>query len=950
MRRKVAVLAALVVLCAIASRASAQQSVNTATISGRVSDKDGVIPGATVTARHAGTSVTTTVTTDEHGRFRLILLPLGTYELRVTMINYAPEVRTLTLAVGAAVDVELKLTPGKRQETVTVDGDRYTMFDTARSSIAGGVASGEIRNLPINGRNFLDLSFLVPGVSPTNIGGGTQFFPETSAVPGVGLSIGSQRNLSNNFLVDGLSANDDAAALTGMPYAMDAIDQFQVITNGGQAELGRALAGYINIVTKSGSNRFEAEFHEFARSSRFSAANALSGEMLPLSQHQYGFGLGGPIVSGRTFFYGNLEQRRLDQSGLVTVSDASVAVINAKLASVGYPGSPIVTGVFDNPVDTTNLLAKIDHSVTARDRLTFRYTAYDARSTNARGAGGVITPSASTALDNLDQTVAVSNVWILSSRTVLETRAQIATSDLKAPPSDPIGPAVTIQGVATFGTASGAPTARTNRMYEIVNNVSYLAGDHSVRAGVDVLYNDLDITYPRSVRGAYTFSSLANFLAGTYNNSGFTQTFGESDVHQTNPNLGMYVQDAWRIRDRLTLNAGVRYDLQWMDAIETDTNNVSPRVGFAWTVTSDDARARYTVVRGNAGLFFDRVPLRAVANALLSAGNTTDVSQLRQIAVSLSPTQSGAPVFPNILSGVVPTTTLVNFSTIDPNLQNAYSRQASLEVEHQFRPSMSGSDMSVSVGYEHLRGFNLLMQINQNVPTCTASGNNNGCRPNPVFANNNRYSSAGSSVYDGLHIALQQRLAPWGSYRVSYTYSKSFNNVGEAFFNSPIDPTDVSKDWGRSDDDIRHKVVLSGSANTSSAPATSLWEHLSHGFTVSGVWQYYSALPFNITSGVTTIQGTAGRPIVDGELIPRNSGEGDAFSSVSVRVSRQFRFGRASVEALVEGFNLLNTRNDVARVGVFGAGAYPTNPAPNFGQITVVGDPRSLQFGLRFTY
>jgi hypothetical protein len=294
----------------------------------------------------------------------------------------------------------------------------------------------------------------------------------------------------------------------------------------------------------------------------------------------------------------------------------------------------------------------------------------------------------------------------------------------------------------------------------------------------------------------------------------------------------------------------------------------------------------------------------------------------------------------------VPTTTLVNFTTIDPNLQNAYSRQASLEIEHQFRPSAS-----VSVGYEHLRGFNLLMQINQNVPTCAASGNNNGCRPNPAYANNSQYSAAGSSVYDGLHVALQQRYGKWGSYRVSYTYSKSFNNVGEAFFNSPIDPTDLQKDWGRSDDDIRHKVVFSGSVNTPSTPATSAWEHLSHGFTLSGVLQYYSALPFNITSGVTTIQGTAGRPIVDGEFIPRNSGEGDTFSGVSLRVSRQFKIGsHGNVEALVEGFNLLNTRNDVARVTVFGTGAYPTNPAPNFGQITVVGDPRSLQFGLRFTY
>src|SRR4029453_16301660 len=123
--------------------------------------------------------------------------------------------------------------------------------------------------------------------------------------------------------------------------------------------------------------------------------------------------------------------------------------------------------------------------------------------------------------------------------------------------------------------------------------------------------------------------------------------------------------------------------------------------------------------------------------------------------------------------------------------------------------------------------------------------------------------------------------------------------------------------WGRSDDDMRHKVVVSGSVHSSSQPAASVWDHLSHGFALSGVWQYYSSLPFNITSGVTTIQGTAGRPIVDGEFIPRNPGKGDPYSSVSLRVARQFRVGsRTNIEALVEAFNLFNTRNDIARVTV----------------------------------
>src|SRR4029453_7217198 len=202
---------------------------------------------------------------------------------------------------------------------------------------------------------------------------------------------------------------------------------------------------------------------------------------------------------------------------------------------------------------------------------------------------------------------------------------------------------------------------------------------HALRAGIDFLYNDDTITYPRSIRGAYTFSTLPNFLSGTYNNSGFTQTFGTTVISQTNPNVGLYLQDEWKAAPSFTLNAVLRYDLQFLETIATDANNVSPRVGFAWTPTS----SRRTVVRGSGGLFFDGVPLRALANALLSAGNTTDLGRLQQISISLSPTQAGAPVFPNILPGPVPLVTLVNFTTMDANMKNAYSRQGSVEIEQQ---------------------------------------------------------------------------------------------------------------------------------------------------------------------------------------------------------------------------------------------------------------------------
>jgi hypothetical protein len=202
-----------------------------------------------------------------------------------------------------------------------------------------------------------------------------------------------------------------------------------------------------------------------------------------------------------------------------------------------------------------------------------------------------------------------------------------------------------------------------------------------------------------------------------------------------------------------------------------------------------------------------------------------------------------------------------------------------------------------------------------------------------------------------MHVSFVQRPTRWGSYRVTYTLSKSMDNVGENFFSSPIDPTDLSKDWGRSDDDQRHRLVLYGSISSPMTPATTVWQRISHGFQVSSLLQSYSALPLNITSGVTTVQATAGRPIVNGAFIGRNSGEGPDFFSMSVRVSRAFAAGRAvRVEGLLEAFNLTNRVNNVTVNANFGAGAYPTNPSSTFGQVTAVGDPRSVQFGLRVKF
>ncbi|HWC95228.1 MAG TPA: TonB-dependent receptor [Candidatus Sulfopaludibacter sp.] len=901
-----------------------QEAINYASISGRVTDEVGaVVQGAQVSLRQTETNQSSAAVTDSEGRFRFAYLRVGPYELLVNRPGFAVGRRSVTLTVGAALELAIPLRVASHSTEITVSAETETL-EAARSQIAGTISQSEVRNLPLNGRNFLDLALLVPGVSPTNTGS-TQLFAETSAAPGQGISVGSQRNFSNSFIVDGLSANDDAAGLAGVFYGADVVQEFQVVTSGGQAELGRALGGYVNMITRSGTNSVHGDVYGYFHNQRLNAANPLSHTKLPSTETQYGASLGGPVTRDRTFYFANFEQRLLNQSGLITIAPASVDAINARLDAVGYPGARIATGLYPDPVHNTNFLGKVD-----RKTFSLRYSLYHVESSNSRGAGALNAATAAAGLDDTDQSIAFGNVATLSPHTVNETRGQYARSSLQALPVDPVGPAVTISGVATFGTLSGSPTGRFNNLYELTDNISHQAGGHALKAGVDWLYNDLAIDFPRSIRGAYTFSSLATFLQGVYNNAGFAQTFGSTAVSQRNPNVGFYAQDEWKVSPRLVVNLGLRYDLQYLKTISTDTNNLSPRAGFAWTPFA----ARRTVVRGSFGLFYDRVPLRALANALLSSGNSTTLTGASQVSVSLSPAQSGAPMFPNILAAsALPAGVLANFSTMNRHIQNGYSEQGSVEVEQQLGPHST-----LSVGYEHLRGLHLILSLNQNVPSCAAAGTNNGCRPDPNYANNSQYSSAGDSRYDGLHITYLQKPVRWGSYRISYAWSKALDNEGEFFFSSPIDNFNIWKDYGRSDDDQRHRLSFDGTVQA-------------RGFQLSGILQYDSALPLNITSGATTIQGTAARPLVNGEFIGRNTGIGNDAFTVNARLSRGFRVAEhVTLEAMGEVFNALNHRNNVTKNGVFGTGLYPSNPAPGFGNVTAVGDSRVMQVALRLKF
>ena len=923
----VLIILSLFLLSAVCIRA--QQTVTSGTLSGRIEDASGaVVSGASLTATNLETNQKQTATTDYNGRYRFPYFQVGRYKLSIEAQGFASLTKELTVTVGQALDLSLKLDVAGLSAQVNVTTD-VPMIETVRTQVTETIHPDEINELPLNSRNYLDLALLVPGVSPTNTGS-NQRFAETSAVPGQGISIAGQRNLYNSFVVDGVSANDDAADLTGTYYSEEVINQFQVITSGGIAEFGRASGGVVNIITKSGTNDWHGSIYGFARNQRFDARNPLAPRKDLLTQAQYGASISGPIKQDQTFFFTNFEQTRRNYSAVITIAPSAIASINNRLNGVGYKGPILGTGVVPASFDTTNFFARIDHKLNDRNQLSARYSLYHITAENSRTVGGLNAVSRGSGLDDTDQTLAVSDITTLSSRTLNEARVQFTHSRLDAPINDSIGPAVGISGVANFGTATSSPLARGINLFEAVDNVSTHRGAHSPKVGVDFLYNRVNILFPGALQGVYSFNSLSNFLTGNY--STFQQAFGAPSQFQSNPNVGFFGQDEWQISSNLTVNTGLRYDLQFLpNPIQADSNNIAPRLAVAYAPGD-----RKTVIRASFGIYYDRIPLRATSNALQRDGS-------KYVVVQLAPTQAGAPVFPNVLA-VQPATfiTKPNITRIDPNIEASYSEQTNVQVERE----LSGNAV-VSVGYLHLRSLHIIASRNVNVPTVPASaGVPNLGRPDPNWGNIGRFESAGDSYYNGLVVSFNKQAARWANMRVSYTLSKTTDDAGNFFFSTPQNNFNLRDDMGPSDNDQRHRLVVSGSFQAPERGNEEGLRRALHGFQLSYIYTYASRLPFNVLLGNDRNfdTNTNDRPLGVG----RNTGRGFDFASLDMRLSRRFRITeRFGLEVMAEGFNLFNRANFGVPNNTFGSGS---SPLATFGQPTAAFDPRQLQFGLKLSF
>jgi hypothetical protein len=367
------------------------------------------------------------------------------------------------------------------------------------------------------------------------------------------------------------------------------------------------------------------------------------------------------------------------------------------------------------------------------------------------------------------------------------------------------------------------------------------------------------------------------------------------------------------------------------DPIQTDTNNFAPRLGVVYAPGD-----RKTVIRASFGLYYDRIPLRATSNALQRDGS-------KYLVVQLAPAQPGAPVFPDVLA-LQPATlpTKPNITRIDPNIPVSYSQQVNFQIERELP-----WDAVVSVGYLNVRAKHIILARNVNVPRFPASaGVPNLGRPDPNWGNISQFEGAGNSYYDGMVVSFNRRASRWATVRLSYTLSKTIDDAGNFFFSTVQNNFNIRDDRGLSDNDQRHRLVLSGTLEAPQEGKTHGFARVLNGFQFGYIFTYASRLPLNVLSGSDrNFDGNNNdRPIGVG----RNTGRGFDFASLDLRVSRRFRLTeRAELQLLAEGFNVLNRANFGVPNNTFGAGV---NPLPTFGQPTAAFDPRQFQFGMKVSF
>lgn len=767
---------------------------DTATALGAVTDSQGgALPGAMVTATNTATGVARSTVADADGIYRLAALPPGTYDIRADLGGFAPAVRTAqTLGLGAEAVINFTLSLTTLTEAVTVTA-QVPVVQTTTSALESRLDREAIDLLPLIGRDYESLLRLAPGAQSSN-----------------GVSFMGSRGRSNQWNVDGIDNSEDISGYSRQALALDSVQEVQVLVTGFKAEYGQASGGVVNVVTRSGTNDLRGSGFGLFRDQRMMARSPYADRSLPADPFQrvhYGGWLGGPVKRNKAHFFLNYEREDRDTNTASTrVLPAATAAFapstlqflaanNIPLSLFGAGGT--VRHVRPEYIDIHNVTAKIDTQLTNAQSITGRYQLTHDREPS--GTSGTLFDFNGNTVFFRTNYVNANHKWILGADVLNEAYVQVGQSFGDFQPQYPGLVNLTITGGFTLGGDSAYPQARTDWVYQVIDNLTWSrfgtkTGDHAVKAGVQVKIFESDSYFDSNFRGTYTFPSLASFIAGTPTR--FTQNQGDSTLARPNQIYGFYLQDDWRPTPSLTLNLGLRYDYEGAktealadvtgtpgNGVSKDRNNIAPRFGFAWAPGGGTSQ----VVYGGTGIYYDQVILNVIGNARFTPPKIVGI-------------QIDNPRWPDPFGGGTTSVPPPSLSVIDEGLKTPWNWNSQIGYRRELT-----RDIGLDVSLVYNRGYDQVFIRNTNAGR-PGSANINGVgavRPDPRYTNVSLYSNYGEIRYKGLVVDLRKRLTGRLSWGANYVLAQSRDNAFN-FVSGFLVPERPDLNWGPGTDDRRH--------------------------------------------------------------------------------------------------------------------------------------------------
>jgi outer membrane receptor protein involved in Fe transport len=913
--KKTALLLLFVLTLALANSSAAfGQATASGAIQGTVLDKsEAVVVGAEVFVTSKATGTTRTVATSDTGSFRFDLLSAGLYTVKVSKAGFSTVTQNVELLVGQTATANVVLSPGSVSESIEVTSEA-PLIDVVKTSVSQQITPSEVEELPMLGRDVANLAYLAPGVKATDSYDPTK---NRYAI----LSVNGQSGRNVNVTINGVDNKDNTVGGPVMQLPLEAVQEFVISTQRFSAANGRSEGAAINMITKAGTNNYHGSVFGFFREQEFNAANVFeqqSGQKGPYSRQFFGGSVGGPIVRDKLYGFFAIERQRENTS----ITEDPTALAELTLAkNAGLAAEP--AAVIPRPFYETRYNGRLDYKFNDRETAYISYTSQANDSLNDQSSQtGDLTEGNFT--KNHLQAANFTLNSVLSPSTVnsflvgYQYWNNIIDSELKVP-------LVTFIGGTSFGTNGNVPQQSYQRKWQFRDDLTKTVGRHTFGMGVDFIYNPklggffesnstLEVDFgadPSCILAAV--NDNVNHCGPSFYPDGFATAgavIGMSasagdpyfDMPGGTKQLGLYLQDDWKVTKKLTVNLGVRWDKDFnlvgasaiaksrtyleLQAINSpyaklahdDDKDFSPRIGFAYDITG---RGKH-VLRGGYGLYygniFQNIPLFMIQQArpsiyqgLFSLTQPSDVVPGTNIA--LGDWRYGVDPNPTIPP---PLTSLVDGATgrlMDPDYRNPVSQQ--FNFGYQWAATKNSV---VEVEYVHTLGLHENKTVNIN-PTIAVLGTDSS--GNPVIVSKDRPLSAAfvaagvpdlgrvmdeqsvnRSRYDGLNFSYRQRMSKHFSLNANYTLSRAMGwgiqsggaDASSGFRNYPHDPLNIwdPRDFGPTDNDERHHVSISGVVQFP-------W-----GFQVAPILSYGSARPFDLRSGFDVLSRGSGysRPVI----------------------------------------------------------------------------------------